>query len=96
MATAFAARDVLGNVLSGLSVQFSQPFSIGDTIKVCSKCFVTFSVYWELFFLYTWFLLFNFVIYQKQVVIQSQMHVNVRLSNAAVKMTRVSEAGGGR
>ncbi|GFS38803.1 mechanosensitive ion channel protein [Actinidia rufa] len=33
VATAFAARDVLGNVLSGLSVQFSQPFSIGDTIK---------------------------------------------------------------
>ncbi|KAL8499916.1 hypothetical protein ACS0TY_019795 [Phlomoides rotata] len=36
VATAFAARDVLGNVLSGLSVQFSQPFSIGDTIKAGS------------------------------------------------------------
>lgn len=35
VATAFAARDILGNVLSGLSVQLSQPFSIGDTIKVC-------------------------------------------------------------
>lgn len=35
VATAFAARDVLGNILSGLSVQMSQPFSIGDTIKVC-------------------------------------------------------------
>lgn len=36
VATAFAARDVLGNVLSGLSVQLSQPFSIGDTIKAGS------------------------------------------------------------
>ncbi|GMP61375.1 hypothetical protein CsSME_00023869 [Camellia sinensis var. sinensis] len=34
VATAFAARDILGNILSGLSVQISQPFSIGDTIKV--------------------------------------------------------------
>lgn len=34
MTTAFAARDILGNILSGLSVQISQPFSIGDTIKV--------------------------------------------------------------
>ncbi|XP_052171443.1 mechanosensitive ion channel protein 1, mitochondrial-like [Diospyros lotus] len=33
VATAFAARDILGNVLSGLSVQISQPFSVGDTIK---------------------------------------------------------------
>ncbi|CAN0865320.1 Mechanosensitive ion channel protein 1, mitochondrial [Linum grandiflorum] len=33
VATAFAARDVLGNVLSGLSMQASQPFSLGDTIK---------------------------------------------------------------
>ncbi|CAK9134386.1 unnamed protein product [Ilex paraguariensis] len=36
VATAFAARDVLGNVFSGLSVQFSRPFSIGDTIKAGS------------------------------------------------------------
>ncbi|MQL70737.1 hypothetical protein Taro_003055 [Colocasia esculenta] len=34
VATAFAARDILGNLLSGLSLQFSQPFSIGDNIKV--------------------------------------------------------------
>lgn len=34
VATAFAARDILGNVFSGLSMQFSKPFSIGDTIKV--------------------------------------------------------------
>ena len=34
MATAFAAKDILGNVLSGLSMQFSKPFSLGDTIKV--------------------------------------------------------------
>ena len=34
MATAFAARDILGNVLSGFSMQFSKPFSLGDTIKV--------------------------------------------------------------
>nr|XP_043626441.1 mechanosensitive ion channel protein 1, mitochondrial-like [Erigeron canadensis] len=33
IATAYAAKDVLGNVLSGLSIQASQPFSIGDTIK---------------------------------------------------------------
>ncbi|XP_059301601.1 mechanosensitive ion channel protein 1, mitochondrial-like isoform X1 [Lycium ferocissimum] len=36
VATAFAARDILGNVLSGLSVQLSQPFSVGDTIKAGS------------------------------------------------------------
>ncbi|KAL8268366.1 hypothetical protein R6Q59_002164 [Mikania micrantha] len=36
VATAFAARDILGNVLSGLSIQLSQPFSIGDTIKAGS------------------------------------------------------------
>uniref|UniRef100_A0A251S591 Putative mechanosensitive ion channel protein n=1 Tax=Helianthus annuus TaxID=4232 RepID=A0A251S591_HELAN len=36
VATAFASRDILGNVLSGLSVQLSQPFSIGDTIKAGS------------------------------------------------------------
>ncbi|XP_031268017.1 mechanosensitive ion channel protein 1, mitochondrial-like [Pistacia vera] len=34
VATAFASRDILGNVLSGLSMQFSKPFSLGDTIKV--------------------------------------------------------------
>ncbi|CAN1781403.1 Mechanosensitive ion channel protein 1, mitochondrial [Linum perenne] len=33
VATAFAARDVLGNVLSGLSIQASKPFLLGDTIK---------------------------------------------------------------
>ncbi|KAK9280525.1 hypothetical protein L1049_014217 [Liquidambar formosana] len=36
VATAFAARDILGNVLSGLSMQFSHPFSLGDTIKAGS------------------------------------------------------------
>ncbi|KAK2967321.1 hypothetical protein RJ640_006187 [Escallonia rubra] len=36
VATAFAARDILGNVLSGLSVQVSRPFSLGDTIKAGS------------------------------------------------------------
>jgi small-conductance mechanosensitive channel len=36
VATAFAAKDILGNVLSGLSVQLSRPFSIGDTIKAGS------------------------------------------------------------
>ncbi|XP_042497590.1 mechanosensitive ion channel protein 1, mitochondrial-like [Macadamia integrifolia] len=36
VATAFAARDILGNVLSGLSMQFSKPFSLGDTIKAGS------------------------------------------------------------
>ncbi|PPS00875.1 hypothetical protein GOBAR_AA19776 [Gossypium barbadense] len=34
VATAFAAKDILGNVLSGLSMQFSKPFSLGDTIKL--------------------------------------------------------------
>ncbi|XP_030975051.1 mechanosensitive ion channel protein 1, mitochondrial isoform X1 [Quercus lobata] len=33
VATAFAARDILGNVLSGLALQFSKPFSLGDKIK---------------------------------------------------------------
>ncbi|OIW17371.1 hypothetical protein TanjilG_22483 [Lupinus angustifolius] len=36
VATAFAAKDILGNVFSGLSMQFSRPFSIGDTIKAGS------------------------------------------------------------
>ncbi|KAK8944861.1 hypothetical protein KSP39_PZI007668 [Platanthera zijinensis] len=36
VATAFAARDILGNLLSGLSLQFSKPFSLGDTIKAGS------------------------------------------------------------
>ncbi|KAK7292712.1 hypothetical protein RJT34_15564 [Clitoria ternatea] len=36
VATAFASRDILGNVFSGLSMQFSKPFSIGDTIKAGS------------------------------------------------------------
>ncbi|KAL1549820.1 mechanosensitive ion channel protein 1, mitochondrial isoform X1 [Salvia divinorum] len=36
VATAFAAKDILGNVLSGISVQLSQPFSIGDMIKAGS------------------------------------------------------------
>jgi mechanosensitive ion channel protein 1/2/3 len=34
VATAFAARDVLGNMLSGFSLQFSKPFIAGDYIKV--------------------------------------------------------------
>ncbi|MCO5592228.1 hypothetical protein L7F22_046226 [Adiantum nelumboides] len=33
VATAFAARDLLGNMLSGVALQFMKPFSIGDTIK---------------------------------------------------------------
>eukprot|EP00256_Glycine_max_P067355 XP_025981950.1 mechanosensitive ion channel protein 1, mitochondrial isoform X3 [Glycine max] len=36
VATAFATKDILGNVFSGLSMQFSKPFSIGDTIKAGS------------------------------------------------------------
>lgn len=36
VATAFAGRDILGNLLSGLSVQFSKPFSLGDNIKAGS------------------------------------------------------------
>ncbi|KAJ1702989.1 hypothetical protein LUZ63_002768 [Rhynchospora breviuscula] len=36
VATAFAARDILGNMLSGFSLQFSKPFSIGDNIKAGS------------------------------------------------------------
>lgn len=36
VATAFASKDILGNVLSGLSVQMSQPFSVGDTIRAGS------------------------------------------------------------
>ncbi|XP_028770437.1 mechanosensitive ion channel protein 1, mitochondrial-like [Neltuma alba] len=33
VATAFATRDILGNVFSGLSMQFSEPFTVGDKIK---------------------------------------------------------------
>ncbi|KAI9089963.1 hypothetical protein K1719_028933 [Acacia pycnantha] len=33
VATAFATRDILGNVFSGLSMQFLKPFTVGDTIK---------------------------------------------------------------
>ncbi|GJN26659.1 hypothetical protein PR202_gb14608 [Eleusine coracana subsp. coracana] len=36
VATAFAARDVLGNMLSGFSLQFSRPFVAGDYIKAGS------------------------------------------------------------
>lgn len=36
VATAFAAKDVLGNVLTGLGMQFTKPFSLGDTIKAGS------------------------------------------------------------
>ncbi|KQJ84176.1 mechanosensitive ion channel protein 1, mitochondrial isoform X2 [Brachypodium distachyon] len=36
VATAFAARDVLGNVLNGFSLQFSRPFSVGEYIKAGS------------------------------------------------------------
>jgi small-conductance mechanosensitive channel len=31
---AFAAREVMGNVLNGFSLQFSQQFSVGEYIKV--------------------------------------------------------------
>ena len=34
VATAFAARDILGNMLSGVALQFSRPFSLGDSISV--------------------------------------------------------------
>ncbi|EYU32162.1 hypothetical protein ABFS82_02G167000 [Erythranthe guttata] len=34
VATAFACKDILGSVLSGLDVQNSKRFSMGDTIKV--------------------------------------------------------------
>lgn len=40
VATAFAARDVLGNVLNGFSLQFSRPFSVGEYIKVPYHIFV--------------------------------------------------------
>ncbi|KAJ7546920.1 hypothetical protein O6H91_08G061200 [Diphasiastrum complanatum] len=33
VATAFAARDILGNALSGLALQFSKPFSVGESIS---------------------------------------------------------------
>ncbi|KAG0587360.1 hypothetical protein KC19_2G159000 [Ceratodon purpureus] len=32
VATAFAAKDVMGNMLCGVALQFSRPFSIGDSI----------------------------------------------------------------
>lgn len=37
VATAFAAKDILGNMLSGLSLQFLKPFAVGDSIKVQSS-----------------------------------------------------------
>lgn len=40
VATAFAARDLLGNMLSGIAIQFSRPFSVGDYITVSLPCFV--------------------------------------------------------
>ncbi|BBM98867.1 mechanosensitive ion channel protein 1/2/3 [Marchantia polymorpha subsp. ruderalis] len=33
VATAFAAKDILGNVLTGVTISFSKPFSVGDQIK---------------------------------------------------------------
>lgn len=36
VATAYAARDILGNLFSGLALQVTKPFSIGDTIKAGS------------------------------------------------------------
>ncbi|CAK9230598.1 hypothetical protein BDL97_06G104500 [Sphagnum fallax] len=33
VATAFAAKDLLGNMLSGVSLQFLRPFSVGDFIR---------------------------------------------------------------
>ncbi|KNA19032.1 hypothetical protein SOVF_065390 [Spinacia oleracea] len=36
VSTAFASKDILSNVLSGLSMKFSKPFSFGDTIKAGS------------------------------------------------------------
>lgn len=36
VATAFAARDILGNMLSGVALQFSRPFTVGDTISAGS------------------------------------------------------------
>jgi small-conductance mechanosensitive channel len=40
VATAFAARDLLGNMLSGIAIQFSRPFSVGDYITVSLPFFV--------------------------------------------------------
>jgi len=37
VATAFAARDLLGNLLSGLGIQFSRPFAEGDYITVSTE-----------------------------------------------------------
>jgi hypothetical protein len=34
VATAFAARDILGNMLSGVFIQFTRPFTVGDSINV--------------------------------------------------------------
>ncbi|KAL2651716.1 hypothetical protein R1flu_019844 [Riccia fluitans] len=33
IATAFAAKDILGNMLTGVTLSFSKPFSVGDQIK---------------------------------------------------------------
>ncbi|PIA44662.1 hypothetical protein AQUCO_01700336v1 [Aquilegia coerulea] len=36
VATAFATREIVGNVLSWLSMQFTRPFTVGNTIKAGS------------------------------------------------------------
>jgi small-conductance mechanosensitive channel len=36
VATAFAARDILGNMLSGVFIQFTRPFTVGDSINAGS------------------------------------------------------------
>ncbi|KAF3333834.1 mechanosensitive ion channel protein 1 [Carex littledalei] len=36
VATAYGAKDMMANMLSGLSLQFSKPFSVGDSIKAGS------------------------------------------------------------
>ncbi|MCO5551863.1 hypothetical protein L7F22_005369 [Adiantum nelumboides] len=46
VATAFAARDLLGNMLSGVALQFMKPFSIGDTIKVILPLLYFLDIFW--------------------------------------------------
>ncbi|KAL3700123.1 hypothetical protein R1sor_018145 [Riccia sorocarpa] len=36
VATAFAAKDILGNMLTGVALSFSRPFAVGDQIKAGS------------------------------------------------------------
>jgi small-conductance mechanosensitive channel len=44
--TAFAGRDIIGNMLNGFILQFTEPFIVGDYIKVPLYVIITFLMYY--------------------------------------------------